>query len=77
MPPFFGHRVVTIRLAPVLPTNVAVIHFPDVRSATAASIDVINRGAGIRAFVFFCFSSNLWNDIDDDINNVFSCSQNV
>jgi D-lactate dehydrogenase (cytochrome) len=45
---------VTIRLAPVLPTNVAVVHFPDVRSATAASIEVINQGVGIRA----CFGRN-------------------
>ncbi|KAF4617446.1 hypothetical protein D9613_006408 [Agrocybe pediades] len=39
---------VTIRLAPVLPTTVAVVHFPDVKSATAASIEVINRGVGIQ-----------------------------
>ncbi|KAF8964963.1 FAD-linked oxidase-like protein [Flammula alnicola] len=39
---------VTIRLAPVLPTTVAVVHFPDMRSATAASIEVINQGVGIQ-----------------------------
>jgi len=39
---------VTIRLAPVLPTTVAVVHFPDVKLATEAVIDVINRGVGIQ-----------------------------
>ncbi|KAF9474412.1 hypothetical protein BDN70DRAFT_884839 [Pholiota conissans] len=39
---------VTIRLAPVLPINVAVVHFPDIRSATAASIEVMNQGVGIQ-----------------------------
>ncbi|KDR68321.1 hypothetical protein GALMADRAFT_129667 [Galerina marginata CBS 339.88] len=39
---------VTIRLAPVLPTTVAVVHFPDVGSATAASIEAIKQGAGIQ-----------------------------
>ncbi|PPR00144.1 hypothetical protein CVT24_008951 [Panaeolus cyanescens] len=39
---------VTIRLAPVQPTNVAVVHFPDVKSATEASIDILNQGAGIQ-----------------------------
>ena len=47
------YHIVTIRLAPVLPTNVAVVQFPDVRSATAASIEVINHGAGIRVFLSF------------------------
>jgi len=39
---------VTIRLAPVLPTNVAVVQFPNVRKATEASIEVMNRGVGIQ-----------------------------
>ncbi|KAG2108407.1 FAD-linked oxidase-like protein [Suillus discolor] len=39
---------VTIRLAPVLPTTVAVVHFPDVKRATEAVIDVMNRGVGIQ-----------------------------
>ncbi|KAJ3712152.1 FAD-linked oxidase-like protein [Lentinula raphanica] len=39
---------VTIRLAPVLPTTVAVVHFPDVRKATEAVRDVMNRGVGIQ-----------------------------
>ncbi|KAJ8597664.1 hypothetical protein M405DRAFT_294811 [Rhizopogon salebrosus TDB-379] len=39
---------VTIRLAPVLPTTVAVVHFPDVKQATEAVTDVINRGVGIQ-----------------------------
>ena len=41
---------VTIRLAPLLPTNVAVAQFPDVRKATEASIEIMNRGAGIRMY---------------------------
>jgi D-lactate dehydrogenase (cytochrome) len=39
---------VTIRLAPVLPTTVAVVPFPDVKQATEAVIDVMNRGVGIQ-----------------------------
>ncbi|EIW51562.1 uncharacterized protein TRAVEDRAFT_61639 [Trametes versicolor FP-101664 SS1] len=39
---------VTIRLAPLLPTNVAVVQFPDVRSATEAVIEVVNAGVGIQ-----------------------------
>jgi len=43
---------VTIRLAPVLPTTVAVVHFPDVQKATEAVADVMNTGVGIRALRF-------------------------
>ncbi|KAK7031045.1 D-lactate ferricytochrome c oxidoreductase [Paramarasmius palmivorus] len=39
---------VTIRLAPVQKTTVAVVHFPDVRRATEAVIDVMNQGVGIQ-----------------------------
>ncbi|KAF9037791.1 hypothetical protein BDZ89DRAFT_1061376 [Hymenopellis radicata] len=39
---------VTIRLAPVLPTNVAVVQFPNVRNATEAVIDILNQGVGIQ-----------------------------
>ncbi|TFK19088.1 hypothetical protein FA15DRAFT_674754 [Coprinopsis marcescibilis] len=39
---------VTIRLAPVLPTTVAVAQFPDVRSATSAVTEVLNSGVGIQ-----------------------------
>ncbi|KAK1215299.1 D-lactate ferricytochrome c oxidoreductase [Marasmius sp. AFHP31] len=39
---------VTIRLTPVLPTTVAVVHFPDVRKATEAVIEVMNQGVGIQ-----------------------------
>ncbi|KAG6840832.1 hypothetical protein C0991_004055 [Blastosporella zonata] len=39
---------VTIRLAPVLPTTVAVVQFPDVRKATEAVIEVMNQGVGIQ-----------------------------
>ena len=41
-------HTVTVRLAPVLPTTVAVVQFPDVKKATQAVIEVINRGVGIR-----------------------------
>lgn len=43
----------TIRLAPVLPTTVAVVQFPDVRAATEAVIEVMNQGVGIRLYLFF------------------------
>ncbi|KAG6910090.1 hypothetical protein DXG01_013142 [Tephrocybe rancida] len=39
---------VTIRLAPVMPTTVAVVQFPDVRKATEAVIEVMNQGVGIQ-----------------------------
>ncbi|KAI0772190.1 FAD-linked oxidase-like protein [Irpex lacteus] len=38
----------TIKLAPVLPTNVAVVHFPDVRKATEAVVEIMNQGVGIQ-----------------------------
>lgn len=43
--------VVTIRLAPLLPTNVAVVQFPDVRKATEAVVEVMNQGVGIRKYI--------------------------
>lgn len=43
----------TIRLAPLLPTNVAVVQFPDVRKATEAVIEIMNQGVGIRAYLSF------------------------
>ncbi|TFK85454.1 hypothetical protein K466DRAFT_664480 [Polyporus arcularius HHB13444] len=39
---------VTIRLAPLLPTTVAVVQFPDVRKATEAVSEIINSGVGIQ-----------------------------
>ncbi|KAH9480894.1 D-lactate dehydrogenase [cytochrome], mitochondrial [Psilocybe cubensis] len=39
---------VTIRLAPVLPTTVAVVHFPNVQKATEAVMDVMQAGVGIQ-----------------------------
>ncbi|PSR94670.1 hypothetical protein PHLCEN_2v4402 [Hermanssonia centrifuga] len=39
---------VTIRLAPVLPTSVAFVQFPDVRKATEAVIEIMNQGVGIQ-----------------------------
>ena len=38
----------TVRLAPLLKTDVAVSQFPDVRAVTAAVKDILNRGVGIR-----------------------------
>lgn len=45
----------TIRLAPVLPTTVAVVHFPNVQKATEAATDVMNTGVGIRTLRFLLF----------------------
>ncbi|PBK69975.1 hypothetical protein ARMSODRAFT_956799 [Armillaria solidipes] len=39
---------VTIRLAPVLPTSVAVVQFPNVRNATEAVREILNQGVGIQ-----------------------------
>ena len=44
-------RSVTLRLAPLLPTNVAVVHFPNVRKATEAVIEIMNQGVGIREYL--------------------------
>jgi len=41
---------VTIRLAPLLPTTVAVVQFPNVQKATEAVVDVLNSGVGIRTY---------------------------
>ena len=41
-------RTVTLRLAPLLPTNVAVAQFPDVRAAAEAVTEIVNSGVGIR-----------------------------
>jgi D-lactate dehydrogenase (cytochrome) len=38
----------TLRLAPLLPTTVAVVQFPDVVLATEAVREMINSGASIR-----------------------------
>ncbi|EIW75912.1 hypothetical protein CONPUDRAFT_65116 [Coniophora puteana RWD-64-598 SS2] len=38
----------TLRLAPVLPTRVAIARFPDVQTATNAVCDVLNRGPAIQ-----------------------------
>ncbi|KAI0260645.1 FAD-linked oxidase-like protein [Gloeopeniophorella convolvens] len=39
---------VTIRLAPVIPTTVATVRFPNVRKATEAVIEILNTGIGIQ-----------------------------
>ncbi|KAI0344438.1 hypothetical protein BDW22DRAFT_1354465 [Trametopsis cervina] len=55
---------VTIKLAPVLPTNVAVAQFPDVRRATEAVIEILNQGLGIQCVELcdddFMRSTNLY-----------------
>ncbi|KAI0061426.1 FAD-binding domain-containing protein [Artomyces pyxidatus] len=39
---------VTVRLAPLLPTTVAIAQFPNVRKATEAVVEILNRGVGIQ-----------------------------
>ncbi|KAH8096793.1 hypothetical protein BXZ70DRAFT_1072326 [Cristinia sonorae] len=59
---------VTIRLAPLLPTNVAVCHFPDVKKATEAVSEIMNQGVGIQCVEL----------VDDDFmrsTNLFGMSQ--
>ena len=48
------HHIVTIRLAPLLPTTVAVVQFPDVRKATEAVIEIVNAGVGVRTSPSAC-----------------------
>ena len=42
-------RVVTVRLAPVIPSQVAIAQFPSAKQATEAVIEILNAGANIRA----------------------------
>ncbi|TCD60929.1 hypothetical protein EIP91_009282 [Steccherinum ochraceum] len=55
---------VTIRLTPLLPTNVALCHFPDVKKATEAVADIMNQGVGIQCVELvdddFMKSTNLY-----------------
>ena len=39
---------VTVRLAPLLKTDVAVAQFPDVRAVALAVKEILNKGVGIR-----------------------------
>ncbi|XP_006462662.1 hypothetical protein AGABI2DRAFT_186545 [Agaricus bisporus var. bisporus H97] len=39
---------ITVRLAPVMPTTVALANFPDVKRATEAVIEILNQGVGIQ-----------------------------
>lgn len=43
-------RTVTVRLAPVIPTQVAIAQFPSAKHATEAVIEVLNTGVNIRAY---------------------------
>lgn len=44
-----GHKV-TVRLAPIIPSQVAIAQFPSVKAATEAVIEVLNTGVNIRRF---------------------------
>ena len=46
----YAKTLVTIRLAPLLPTTTAVVQFPDVRRASEAVTEVMNQGVGIRMY---------------------------
>lgn len=48
---FLSFLAATLRLAPLLPTSVAVVQFPDVKKATEAVRDIINTGVGIRTYI--------------------------
>ncbi|KAF9447008.1 hypothetical protein P691DRAFT_672357 [Macrolepiota fuliginosa MF-IS2] len=56
---------VTIRLAPVLPTTVALASFPDVKKATEAVVEILNQGVGIQCVELlddkFMFALNKFN----------------
>lgn len=47
--------VATLRLAPLLDTNVAVCQFPNVRDATEAVIEILNKGVSLREFSIVYF----------------------
>ncbi|KIY73857.1 FAD-binding domain-containing protein [Cylindrobasidium torrendii FP15055 ss-10] len=61
---------VTIRLAPLLPTNVATVQFPNVRLASEAVIDILNTGVGIQCI-------ELVDDVFMKATNVFGQSSRV
>jgi len=46
----------TIKLAPRLPTTVAIAQFPDVNSACEAVTDIMNSSAGAHIRTLFIFS---------------------
>ena len=41
-------RIVTVRLAPVIPSQVAIAQFPSAKAATEAVIEILNTGVNIR-----------------------------
>jgi D-lactate dehydrogenase (cytochrome) len=43
-------NVVTLRLAPIIPSQVAIAQFPSVKAATEAVIEILNTGVNIRGF---------------------------
>jgi len=45
---------VTVRLTPLLKTDVAVAQFPDVRTLALAVKDILNKGVGIRMWLTSC-----------------------
>lgn len=59
-----------MRLAPLLKTDVAVVQFPNVRNATAAVKDILNKGIGIRACGSFrSFPIELTGDVMQNVLN--------
>lgn len=40
--------IVTVRLAPVIPSQVAIAQFPSAKAATEAVIEILNTGVNIR-----------------------------
>jgi D-lactate dehydrogenase (cytochrome) len=46
-------NLVSVRLAPLLKTDVAVVQFPSVLNATKAVKDILNKGIGIRMYFFY------------------------
>lgn len=40
--------IVTIRLAPIIPSQVAIAQFPSIKQATEAVIEILNTGVNIR-----------------------------
>jgi len=41
---------VTVRLAPVIPSQVAIAQFPSAKAATEAVIEILNTGVNLRVY---------------------------
>ena len=71
-------------MAPLLPTNVAVVHFPDVKKATEAVIEIMNQGVGIRTSTTYpivpYFAHSYFFDLMQNVSNwvtMTSCVQQI